>query len=204
MLDIKKAIDELRTKSEEEIERQTAYTWASRAIAAYVLASKEPDPEKKLYWTHYGMDLRHEALEHSALYGDEGKLVEKLQKQIDRFRSQILVKVHANVDVIGPVISELMEKHFKDLPVPTIQLVDTDKGLASFNKEDFVIKIDKSLTRYPDLLRQVLAHELIHYELFLHHGDGVADHGEHFARRADEINAVEGDKYVTEYAEEMA
>jgi hypothetical protein len=75
MLDIETAIGhaevELRTKSMREIQRETAYTWAARAIAAHRLL-KRTDVSQRKARTHLAIEVHeymHEALEHSALGG---------------------------------------------------------------------------------------------------------------------------------------
>lgn len=53
------AIVELRSKSLQDIERETAVRWAERAVAAYSLGYDEAD------------EYAHEALEHAGLSGDD-------------------------------------------------------------------------------------------------------------------------------------
>ena len=65
MLDVASAIKEITEKSLDTIQRETAYKWASRALAA-----KELFSENEQYILDYNEYL-HEALEHAALVDDE-------------------------------------------------------------------------------------------------------------------------------------
>lgn len=62
------------------------------------------------------------------------------------------------------------------------------------------ISVNHKIVDNPDLLRQVLAHEIIHHHLYKKYGKEVAKHGEHFEMLADKINAKEGSNFVTEFA----
>lgn len=73
------ALKEVRTKSDTDIDRETAHKWAGRAVAAFRIASETGDPTMILR----AYDYEHEALEHASLVGDYGKLVGQIQKQIE-------------------------------------------------------------------------------------------------------------------------
>lgn len=62
------------------------------------------------------------------------------------------------------------------------------------------ITVNHKIVDNPDILRQVLAHEIIHHHLYQTYGKDVAKHGEHFEMIADKINAKEGKNFVTEFA----
>ena len=70
MLNIKDAITELQEKSLDSIQRETAYKWASRAMAALELAHTNEQ-----YLLDYS-EYQHEALEHAALVEDEAFFLE--------------------------------------------------------------------------------------------------------------------------------
>lgn len=63
------------------------------------------------------------------------------------------------------------------------------------------IEINRSIVQNKDLLRQTLAHEIIHHHLYQTFGNDVAKHGEHFNLYADKINAKEGDNFISQYAD---
>jgi hypothetical protein len=65
MIDIESALKELKTKTLDTIQRETAYKWASRALAAQKLFGT--DNQFMLDYNEYV----HEALEHAALVEDE-------------------------------------------------------------------------------------------------------------------------------------
>lgn len=55
---------EIRTKSHAEIESDTAWKWAARAIIAFEISSQ--NNSRKLYFYQQGEDYLHEAIEHAA------------------------------------------------------------------------------------------------------------------------------------------
>jgi hypothetical protein len=65
MIDIKQARVELRTKSLVQIQTETAWTWASRAAAAYEYYRAS----KITQWLLDAEEYAHEAIEHAALAG---------------------------------------------------------------------------------------------------------------------------------------
>jgi hypothetical protein len=87
--DIAEAMKEVQTKSEKQIERETASKWASRAMAVFILAAKESDPKERCRLLDWGDDLKHEALEHAALAEDEGKLVGTVERAMKKYRDKI-------------------------------------------------------------------------------------------------------------------
>lgn len=60
MFKIEDALVEIQQKSLNDIQKETAYKWASRACAAYILNDK--------FRAH---EFAHEAIEHAALHSDE-------------------------------------------------------------------------------------------------------------------------------------
>lgn len=69
-----------REPTDAQVQRQTAWTWAKRAIRYRRYA--ERDGERCEWWARYD-DARHEALEHAALVGDRGKTVARVQAKVD-------------------------------------------------------------------------------------------------------------------------
>ena len=68
------ALAELQQKSIEQIQRETARTWAYRAWAAKTIASdawSRGDSVQAHRYGHDAIDYEHEALEHAALCGDD-------------------------------------------------------------------------------------------------------------------------------------
>jgi len=63
------------------------------------------------------------------------------------------------------------------------------------------IVVNKKIANNDDLLRQTLAHEIIHHHLYQKYGNEVAKHGEHFNLIADRINNKEGDNFVSQFAD---
>jgi hypothetical protein len=89
-LAIDEAIEELKNTTDKQIEYDTSKKWAARASAAYILSLNEEILFSKLNYFIWGEDLRHEALEHSALYGDAGFLLNELQIEIDKHRQKAI------------------------------------------------------------------------------------------------------------------
>lgn len=69
-LTVDEARKEVQDKTTEDINKETAYKWASRAIACYEFADQSPENDEKNEWALRAEDFRHEALEHAALVGD--------------------------------------------------------------------------------------------------------------------------------------
>lgn len=81
-LNVAKALEEVQGKTTEEINRDTAYTWGSRAVACFELAAKATNEKEKDDLVARAADFRHEALEHAALVEDGGKLVGEIQRLV--------------------------------------------------------------------------------------------------------------------------
>lgn len=76
------AMREVQAKSEAEIEAETAARWAMRAVACYKLYAETDDSE----WLIRAEDYKHEALEHGAQVGDQGKTVKRIEAQLNAAR----------------------------------------------------------------------------------------------------------------------
>ena len=69
-LTVEEAKKEVKEKTTEEINKETAFKWASRAIACLEFSKEAVDEAEKKEWVARADDFSHEALEHSALVGD--------------------------------------------------------------------------------------------------------------------------------------
>ena len=74
---------EVASKSEAQIERETAHKWAERAEVCY---DRYRTTGRKS-WQQRAESYRHEALEHAALVGDGGKLVGVLERRLAKWRT---------------------------------------------------------------------------------------------------------------------
>jgi len=83
MFDVATALKEVQTKSDAQIELETALKWGSRSIACYQLYKQTQMPS----WFVRAEDYRHEALEHAALVQDFGASVRSIQSALDRYRT---------------------------------------------------------------------------------------------------------------------
>jgi len=86
MLNVEKALGEVKGKTEVMINTETAWTWGSRAAACYKLSNDTNDAKEKEKWVRLGDAYRHESLEHAALAEDDGKLVGEVYKALAPFR----------------------------------------------------------------------------------------------------------------------
>lgn len=73
-LAVEKATEEVRSKTGEEVDRETANTWAARAVASYRLSVNATSIREKVTRFSEGDDYRHEALEHAGTSGDSETL----------------------------------------------------------------------------------------------------------------------------------
>lgn len=72
-LDVEKAQNELQEKTLKIIQIETAYTWASRSIAAYRYCTAAYQAGQRVQaelWRHDAEEYAHEAIEHAALADD--------------------------------------------------------------------------------------------------------------------------------------
>jgi len=82
MIDVQKALAELATKPVHVIQKEAAFTWASRAIAAIHYADNAKGSAEFLRWMADAHEYYHEALEHAALDEEKG-FVDNIKKQIN-------------------------------------------------------------------------------------------------------------------------
>lgn len=80
---IEEALHELIEKSQEQIQKETAFTWAYRACAAYKLARECQVAGRiadSIKWVLDAGEYEHEAYEHAGLVGD--KLLRQIRKLV--------------------------------------------------------------------------------------------------------------------------
>jgi hypothetical protein len=87
-LKIAEAKEELSKKSYLEIQKDTAWKWASRAAASYELGVEEKSIHRKVAIYQVAEEYHHEAIEHAALYEDGGELLKQLEKELDQYRDK--------------------------------------------------------------------------------------------------------------------
>ena len=108
------------------------------------------------------------------------------------------------VQFIQQVFDELKDKYYTTTESPVVDVVSEDTPFVAQTVPDpngIRIEINECLFLDMGMLRQAVTHEFIHWMLYLE-GLDVAKHGEHFQEVADLINAVEGENYVTKYADD--
>ena len=106
---------------------------------------------------------------------------------------------------INYIIDDLLNKYIpQQNKRPEIEITDEDSYLAKtvWDGTNTKILISEDIVSDEDVLRQVLAHEIIHHHLYTKYGKDVARHGEHFQFLADKINEIEGDNFVSKYADD--
>lgn len=81
MIDLAKADAELRAKSLADIQLDTAYTWASRAVVAMRFYQNTGETR----WWSDAREYAHEAIEHAALNGDP-VLVQAIEQAVGGLR----------------------------------------------------------------------------------------------------------------------
>lgn len=83
-LDLDKGDKDVSEKSLADIQRETAWTWASRAAACYEKLAKTGDWK----WKTDAEEYRHEAVEHAALIGDSHPhVLEEIHKSLEKYRN---------------------------------------------------------------------------------------------------------------------
>jgi hypothetical protein len=87
---VNSSIDELQSKSELDIERDTAMRWGSRSAGAYVLAELSDDPEDRERWLLAAERYRHESIHHAVLVDDEPNLVKQICVKLEEYRFRVL------------------------------------------------------------------------------------------------------------------
>lgn len=90
MLDLEKAMKELREKSILDIERATALTWGGRALASYHLSRESSTPLERLQRFYEGENYRQEAMEHASMAEDGGGLMRGIHDEVEVERKAAL------------------------------------------------------------------------------------------------------------------
>src|SRR5580698_1313538 len=80
MLDLDKAREELKNKNLDQIQKETAITWASRAAVSYENCVAASGIAKMAYFA-LGEEYFHEALEHAALVESED-VISQVKKEL--------------------------------------------------------------------------------------------------------------------------
>lgn len=86
MIDLDKARTELSQKNMDQIQKETAYTWASRAIVCYENCLNAKGAQQLAWWSlaeEYGT----EAKEHSALVENED-VVSQIKKELTPYQEK--------------------------------------------------------------------------------------------------------------------
>lgn len=78
ILNIQAALEEVTAKSESQIQIETAYKWAARAIACYRLYGRTG----LLHWLTRAEEYKHEAIEHAAVAEDSCVTLKQLDKKM--------------------------------------------------------------------------------------------------------------------------
>lgn len=81
MLKLDEARQELKSKSYQQIQKETAIKWASRAAASFELCVEAKEEDKLLHWS-IGEDTYHEALEHAILADEDGKTAKEVREAV--------------------------------------------------------------------------------------------------------------------------
>lgn len=127
------------------------------------------------------------------------------------------------VDFLSPVIGEiglgywkrlaedtlqdLLSEYCSEVISPKVEIVENSDWLAKTKCKEFpdenviTVSVNSSVCTNPDLLRQVLAHEMIHCYLYSKYGVSKDQHGDEFSKMAEMINLKEGENYITPYAD---
>ena len=115
----------------------------------------------------------------------------------------------ANLDKINKTVDSLLSTYIPEqTDRPTIEISEGETYLGKTTWEEngdkkpvTKIIINKDIVDNEDILRQTLAHEIIHYHLYQTYGNKVSKYGEHFNMFADRINAKEGENFVSQFAD---
>jgi hypothetical protein len=86
MLDLEKARKELGEKNLDDIQSETAWTWASRAAVSFENCLTSVGI-KKITCFAVGLEYYHESLEHSSLY-EGGDLLSEIKKQLEPYQER--------------------------------------------------------------------------------------------------------------------
>lgn len=113
-----------------------------------------------------------------------------------------VLNAEVSIETSDEILQDLVDVHFPGLGSPTIESIKTTDFLGEtlYIDGEPRIRINDVILTDLKLYKQVLAHELIHYFLYLTFGSEVDQHGPLFKEIAEAINAIEGKGYVSEIA----
>lgn len=88
-LKLDKAKKEVKDKGDEQIDRESAETWAARALASYDMCATERSLRARVERFSEADDYRHEALEHAGTSGDFEALA-RIARKTEKARTKAL------------------------------------------------------------------------------------------------------------------
>ena len=102
-LNLDKGEKDISEKSLAQIQKETAWTWASRAAACYEKLAKTGDWK----WKTDAEEYRHEAVEHAALIGDSHPhVLEEIHKSLEKYRKESEEKLDKAEALLKPWSSQ--------------------------------------------------------------------------------------------------
>jgi hypothetical protein len=145
--DIESAIKEVQDKTEQEIEIETAYKWASRSCACYELY----EDTKLLKWLLKAEEFKNEALEHAALAKDSGRTLKVVEDEMDKYSIMVDDKMKtANVLIeLADKLDNLelnKEADFIDKLLSVANKEELDELLMSLDE----VPVQRQLTNVPE------------------------------------------------------
>jgi len=81
-IDIKKAMSEVTTKTNQQIDMDSAKGWVARAISCYQMASKAKSEQERDHWLGRAEDFAHESIEHASLGDFSGKFMQEVLSEL--------------------------------------------------------------------------------------------------------------------------
>jgi hypothetical protein len=97
-LDLKKARKELAEKNLEDIQEDTAWTWASRSVVSFENVLKA-SKKMKLAFFIAGQEYYHEAVEHASLVDDKVLLVQEVKEAIEGSAQLAVKDIHETLGI---------------------------------------------------------------------------------------------------------
>ncbi len=97
---VKEAKAEVKQKSSAQIEKETAYKWAARAVACLELQLEAMKDNRKgeggdyvELWKRRYYDYEHEALEHAATAKDEGHTLDTITQWLEEANDAMVYEI---------------------------------------------------------------------------------------------------------------
>lgn len=91
MINLTDARKKLLTKTHQQINADSAYSWASLAMVALELAAKSKTQDEALQWLIQSDEYKNESYEHSSLIDDDGVLLRKLSREIKAYHKRMIL-----------------------------------------------------------------------------------------------------------------